>query len=357
MMIDCEKHQHISRIMIMNSEASGQYASLHLHVKDPSKENTIFMFCERHEIVGLKMCGYITEEVKSDRIFMTCLEKLKEVEYLNAQSSLHVKDSHFDLPLAEVQILVDAKAIELQDDLPRRYCFIHSETFDGGDNKILESILMSLDSLSQLVERIIVLNYGALIPPNFTTHFLDVTFFEINHAHPSSESISLAIMQAYMKQVNSLRDIDDHVLFLHTLDVSPTIRKDSQSAMRTLLLDSVVKHHSTSFHLLSSGVFDVVGSYYASFPGRFIGNFFWASSRYISHLAECSYVLSRQQAENWILSGYRPRIYIMSTSRSLENFRYTYSDSKYLFNEREALLRHDDNDFNAMNCTSFIVFQ
>lgn len=356
-MIDCENYQHISRTMIMSAQGSGQYASLSLHVKDPSKENTIFMFCERHEIVGLNMCGYITEEVKSDRIFMNCLEKLKEVEYLNVESLLHVKDSRFDLPLAEVKILVDANAIKLQDDLPRRYCFIHSESFDGGDNRILESILMSLNSLSQLIERIMVLNYGALIPPDFKTHFPDVTFFEINHAHPSSESISLAIMQAFIKQVNSLRNIDDHVLFLHTLDVSPTIRKDSQSAMRNVLLDSLVKHHSTSFHLLSSGVFDVIGSHYASFPARFIGNFFWASARYISHLAECSFVLSRQQAENWILSGYRPRIHIMISSHSLENFRYTYSDSKYLFTEREELLRHDYNDFNAMNCTSFIVFQ
>jgi hypothetical protein len=379
--ISCDSYMHTFRTLLQGSHDKGQFVNLELHVLDPFPENTMFKFCELHEICKVNVCGLIAEELKQDNIFMDCRKKMIDADeesldkfYTNNESILStcnltrlISTKRFlNVDESSVSVFntlaVDINALKSQDERPRRYCFIHSSpSTNVEDGRSLESILMKLhvSGLGVMLERLWVLNYGEPLPTSLSMFFPWARFIEIgsnrNVIYPHITA-TLSLVYAFSKELNAVRRGDDQVLFLNTADqlsYYDSLNKNFKES-RNMHIYSILERHDTCYHLLSSGYFDVVGSYYTSFPPRFVGNNFWASTRYISHLrAPDNNASSRLQTESWILSGYRPRVYIMHTSYS-DMSQYLYPNTKYIPKENIDVLRHNESNFN-FNCTSLLV--
>jgi len=380
LLISCDNYIHTFRTVVRGTGDEGQYVDLKLHVLDPFPENTIFKFCELHEIIELNMCGLITEELKRDQVFMNCREKMNGFSHLNSStikppiftdivSSCDLTKlistaitSDEEIPSIFKTLAIDISAIKSQDERPRRYCFIHSSPIVYGEETLnLESILLKLhiSGLGVMMERLWVFHCGEPLPARFSTTFTWARFIEIssNHDVDIRGTSTLLLAHAFSKELNIIRKGDDQVLFLSTVDQLNFYDSVNEifKESRYSLLDSFLERHSTCFHLLSSGCFDMIGSYYTSLPAQLVGDFFWASARYISHLPAPDNTSSIPDVGSWILSGYRPRIYIMHTSYS-DMSQYVYPRSKYLPKETVDVLRHNESDF-SFNCTSLIVIR
>jgi hypothetical protein len=167
----------------------------------------------------------------------------------------------------------------------------------------------------------------------------DITQFEIptvRHLHYFAQKVHELIMNEDEIRILLASQIIDRlkktqILYLHTKGVSyHSSHSNTIRDWRNMMLHFLVDEHKKCTHLLSSNRFDAVGVNYASYPKRyFSGNFWWATSKYISQLSELNWYAHKYQAEEWLLSSTRyTRVFILHDS-STNHFSQRYLPKDY----------------------------
>lgn len=199
----------------------------------------------------------------------------------------------------------------------RRLVFIHSVLFVYQDTSILESLLKRLQSSGVYWESdlVCVLHYGRPLHPAFRAGYPETTFVHVSNYTSLFEIPSLRIMQQVIAHAPPEELDDTHVLYMHTLGQSYFLRYESLSDWRELMLHFLVDgYFRRNYHLLSSGVYDILGVNYERDPRRFHGNFWWATARYLSSISPFAMDLLHSnflEIDHFIFQAPNVRVYIL----------------------------------------------
>jgi len=194
-------------------------------------------------------------------------------------------------------IIDDINNIWLNNNNPKKYCFIHScHLKEVGINILNELISNLINSNSiQYFEKIFVVNIGEKIDQNDFHHNKikiinysdDVNLFEI-------PTINL---------IRTFCEYNDNceILYLHTKGVTCPNSKNV-SDWKNMMTYFLVNKCTECFELLKK--YDTVGCNYTEAPHKhYSGNFWWANSSYIKRLSKIPCDSKRHDAEWWILSN------------------------------------------------------
>jgi hypothetical protein len=209
--------------------------------------------------------------------------------------------------------LESRKRLSFEESLCERIAFIHSASFKFEGNKILAELLDSLSSsgLLEHLQEVWVVNHGVPISSDFKARYPEnLSWIEHSNFTGNFEIPTLQLLHRTARVLsNDYPSRNTHVLYMHTKGVSYIEDKPSIRDWRRMMIYFLVRRHEISFHLLNSGIIDTVGVnfQYALYP-HYWGNYFWATTQYLSILPVIAHGSSKYYAEHWLLSspGARP---------------------------------------------------
>ena len=201
---------------------------------------------------------------------------------------------------------------------------IHSCTLSEQVNDILSEMIdiMNKSGIADHLDSIIILNYGTrrempVIQTNTTTLLDKTTLLHMHDTCHGFEIPTIKILYELSKSLNK----DAQILYMHTKGVSYKVIPQQVTDYRRYMMYYLVEKHISCYHLLKSGMIDVLGLNlrinatidvpYRSRGKFFEGNFWWATAEYISSLSSEYNFHNKYSAEFFILSSPTPRIYIM----------------------------------------------
>ena len=247
----------------------------------------------------------------------------------------------------------------------RAVSFIHSCSLEGQNSQILIDILGILRS-SGLIDRldmIWVLNYGVDIADSVKVQFPKVAWVQCSRDVSGFEVPTIRALHKW-SQLASEQDSNAHVLYLHTKGVSYREVYQQIEDWRRMMMYFLVEEHVACYHLLQSGLFDAIGSNYVTSPTRyFSGNFWWATTSYLSSLPDLSITSGKYDAEHWVLSAKSSRIYVMHSS-AVNHAIEVYPGHKYIKGKNSALAHtslkqrqnfNHDNRENVTKCSALHI--
>ena len=344
---------------------------------DNFPENTISNMCQVYAFSRISICSIPLNYLYKSKVYETCRKAVysrsnqhpptlsiyqaakysfflnvlmgknqiyHDLEYTNSYDDIDF-DSHFSAHETQMRI--------------NRFCFIHSTTLDSGDNRILELVLKKMidSGLLKILDVVWVLNYGARIDSiDISTMFKNVYFIHISDSIYKYEAPTLEIIRRFSESISKSSQFDHQILYLHTKGISYTKVYQQIEDWRELMLYFLVERHQSCYHLLASGVYDVIGVNYAAHPSRLEGNFWWSSSRYITRLPSLPSNAGKTSAEAWILSGERPRLFIPHVSQ-VDHYTDIYPRQNYEKLIRSSQVKTVDSSSNYnfdkdINCIS-----
>ena len=176
-------------------------------------------------------------------------------------------------------------------------CFIHSCTLKTHGTKVLEeyiSLILSSKLIDQL-HALYIINIGEIIDTNL---FMNKKIIIIN--------LSRYVLSYEIKTINAIhnfskRNPNNNILYIHTKGITHVneIVANVESWARMMLYFLVTKHENC-IKLL--GEYDVAGCNYSLMPCRhYSGNFWWATTNYISTLNIIGLTEPRHACEFWLL--------------------------------------------------------
>ena len=222
-------------------------------------------------------------------------------------------------------VILDAIDINIPSDISRM-AVIHSCTLEGQVNDILADMIdiMNKSGIADHLDRIIILNYGTRreMPVLQTdgevvsTTLLDKT--TLLHMHDTCQGFEIPTIKVLYDLSKTLNK-DAQILYMHTKGVSYKIVPKSVTEYRRYMMYYLVEKHVACYHLLKSGMIDVLGLNlrinatidvpYKNRGKFFEGNFWWANAGYLASLSSDYNFHNKYSAEYFVLSSLMPRIY------------------------------------------------
>jgi hypothetical protein len=199
---------------------------------------------------------------------------------------------------------------------------IHSCTLEEQVNDILADMIdiMNKSGIADHLDSIIILNYGTRreMPVIQTTTLLDkTTLHNLNFTCQGFEIPTIKILYELSKTLHK----DAQILYMHTKGVSYKVIPQSVTEYRRYMMYYLVEKHMSCYHLLKSGMIDVLGLNlrinatidvpYKNRGKFFEGNFWWANAGYLASLSSDYNFHNKYSAEFFILSSPTPLIYLM----------------------------------------------
>lgn len=220
-----------------------------------------------------------------------------------------------------------------------RLIVIHSCSLPHEKNRILLDILQHIgrSGLFQFLDQILIFNYGIPISISIDQDDsnLKISIFNVSDEIIFFEVPTMIIMHRIALELVKYSLGNSQILYLHTKGVSYKQIYQQIEDWRNFMLYFLIDKHQTCYHLLASGEFDAIGANYKSSPRDFRGNFWWASSNYISSLKPLYLQDStKYSAEQWALYSKFVRVYNFHESEvdhhftvyPYENYQITDSD-------------------------------
>lgn len=199
----------------------------------------------------------------------------------------------------------------------KRLIFIHSTLFIYQNTHILESLLARLKSsgLYWETDMICVLHYGHPLPDSLRNNYPDVTYIHMSKNTALFEIPTLRVMQQIAMQLQPIEKADTHVLYLHTLGQSYFMPYEQLEDWRNMMLYFLVDtYFDRNYHLLASGVYDLLGVNYERNPRRFHGNFWWTTAEYLASISPFALDLLHSnflEIDHFIFQTPHTRVYLL----------------------------------------------
>jgi hypothetical protein len=121
------------------------------------------------------------------------------------------------------------------------------------------------------------------------------------------------------------------VLYMHTKGISYATIYPQIEEWRHFMTYFMIEKHKSAYHILRSGEYDVFGVNYGPEPRMLSGNFWWATTSYISSLPPLTYEKAmKYSAELWLFESVGVNVYhpfISNKNHAFDRFpRYCYAD-------------------------------
>jgi len=323
-------------------------------LNDENLYEKVIQFCEDHNVLH-SFCNVLWNEVLSRSVIIKNLSTDrsssidKDIDVGN-DTGVVLPNSHLlrynEAIAAEIRVLTrptdyNIVMLDIEQDIlnqllttifdtripPKRICVIHSCTLDvtqSYSHRILEDILMKIQSsgLMKELDSVLVFNYGYSLSVQLQSRYSDIVFMNVYHDSSYFEIPTLRLIHHLAKYWMQANDDDDnhydtHILYLHTKGVSYKEIYPQIEDWRNMMLYFLVERYKTCYHLLASDEIDCIGNNFLTMKKKhFSGNYWWATSSYLSQLPELL-IYGRDmkyEAEWWLLGGMHVRIFIMHSS-------------------------------------------
>lgn len=226
--------------------------------------------------------------------------------------------------------------------------FIHSESYDGDyasgsqSQRELQIILHEIErcQLSHEVDAIFVLHYGSPVSNLLISKYPDVSFVHVTTDTSFSQIPSLRIIRSVasmlsfgLTQNEEFGNESSHrlsvakptyVLYMRTLGTDYLSIHPQIEDWRAMLLHFLVEKYLICLELLESSDIDVVSANYVYKPPQraLHGNYWWATSVYLSQLVEIPYDIRDPitMPSQWLFTHPTVRIHILHNSNVNHEF-------------------------------------
>ena len=192
----------------------------------------------------------------------------------------------------------------------KNYCFIHSCTLPETGTKTLDYLLIRLKDLS--FETIFVNNIGLPIEKNYEEN--------ISIKNYSTDNLLWEIPTINKIRDFSIKNKNCNILYLHTKGILHN--NDNVNDWIEMMLHFLIDKKCIS--LLKD--YDTLGCNYCDNPKHYSGNFWWATSNYLSTLSDC--MPNKNDAEFWLHIG-NPKYFVLHQS-GINHYYERYPKEKYV---------------------------
>jgi len=334
---DADNHTVSIPLSIRNVDGEVSTAEFRFEYSDPNAGALVTEFCEERSITS-QFCALLLNEVKkviaernallSSRKDLTSVDDKTPLpnahleRYISAMSAERKRVFHpadYDTSLFELESRIhnmyaekwtttetNTSSQQCMESL--RICFIHSCTLEENSHRILESLLLRLNSSGLLhqLNAVIVMNSGYPVSSNLSAAYPMVDWIEVHHDTSYFEIPTLRLIRKlgiYLQ--NHYADKNAQILYLHTKGVSYRGLYPQIEDWRDMMLYFLVDKYPSCYHLLRSEEIDAIGVNYKSMPCHmFSGNFWWSTARHIARLPNLDYaVTGKYESECWLLNS------------------------------------------------------
>jgi beta-1,4-mannosyl-glycoprotein beta-1,4-N-acetylglucosaminyltransferase len=214
---------------------------------------------------------------------------------------------------------------ETKETKPKKYCFIHSCTFQNNGTKKLDYIVDKINSsgLINVLDNVFIVNIGLPIENKYNVSGNKYILANYSENTLLYENPTINKMKLFAEQ-----NPDSYILYLHTKGNSYDSERQSINDWTDMMLYFLVENHKTCTNKMYEQ-YDTVGCNYSESPSRhYPGNFWWAKSSYIKTLNLLSEdEPSKMAPEFWLLQN-EPNIYTIHSS-GVNHYHELYPRSKY----------------------------
>ena len=214
--------------------------------------------------------------------------------------------------------------------LIKKYCFIHSCTFQNNGTKKLDYIVDKINSsgLINVLDNVFIVNIGLPIENKYnkTTNNISSNKYILTNYSENPllyENPTINKMKQFAEQ-----NPDSYILYLHTKGNSYDSERQSINDWTDMMLYFLVENHKTCINKMYEQ-YDTVGCNYSEVHhNHYSGNFWWAKSSYIKTLNLLSEdEPSKMAPEFWLLQN-KPNIYTIYSS-GVDHYWNLYPRSRY----------------------------
>ena len=214
---------------------------------------------------------------------------------------------------------------ETKETKPKKYCFIHSCTFQNNGTKKLDYIVDKINSsgLINVLDNVFIVNIGLPIINKYNVSGNKYILANYSENTLLYENPTINKMKLFAE-----KNTDSYILYLHTKGNSYDSEIQSINNWTDMMLYFLVENHKTCTNKMYEQ-YDTVGCNYSESPSRhYPGNFWWAKSSYIKTLNLLSEdEPSKMAPEFWLLQN-EPNIYTIHSS-GVNHYHELYPRSKY----------------------------
>ena len=217
--------------------------------------------------------------------------------------------------------------------MPKKYCFIHSCTFQHSGTKKLDYIVDKINSsgLINVLDNVFINNIGIPIEnkynPDFTNDNTSNKYILTNYSENPLlyENPTINAARRFADQ-----NPDSYILYLHTKGNSYDAEIQSINDWTNMMLYFLVEKYDQCTNKMDTGV-DTVGCNYSENPCKhYPGNFWWAKSSYIRTLNFLSEdVPDKMTPEFWVLQN-NPNKYTIHSS-GIDHYLELYPRTRYQY--------------------------
>jgi hypothetical protein len=313
-----------------------------------------------------RFSAIVTHDVMVSAIF----EDVKETESIEAMQLAEQRTFDYvvsDIFPAASQVTEGTPINEVQHEMKQRICVIHSTSLQHQSHDILRHLLDTIitSGLIHELQYVLVFNYGGQIPLSVqqeyayggTGGYRNIHFMQVAADPTHSEVPTLRILHMLAAHLDKHADppaqhatadpaqhgsssdtstpttTTTQILYLHTKGVTYFSPNRRISDWTDMMLHFLVQRHRSCYALLASD-YNVLGvNYYTNAvtddgdvdvaPPHFSGNFWWATSRYLSGLARLEHSVdsraNKYSAESWVLTDGRGEAAVYCPYKSYEN--------------------------------------
>jgi hypothetical protein len=224
-------------------------------------------------------------------------------------------------------IIDNINKVWLNNNNPKKYCFIHSCNVKESGTEILTDIVSNIinSGLIQHLEKIFIVNIGENLDQNM---FCQEKIVVINYSdnYKLCEIPTINLIHTFCEHNQSCE-----ILYLHTKGTTFYNNPNKQfvTDWKNMMLYFLVEKHTDCFEILKK--YDATGCNYitTTFKNHFSGNFWWANSNYIKQLKRLPDICDRHESEWWILSNKLAKSYEIHNS-STNHYHNLYPRDKYI---------------------------
>ena len=214
--------------------------------------------------------------------------------------------------------------------LIKKYCFIHSCTFQNNGTKKLDYIVNKINSsgLINVLDNVFIVNIGLPIENIYNNSSNNESINKYILANYSENTLLYENPTINKMKLFAQQNPDSYILYLHTKGNSYDTEIQSINDWTDMMLYFLVENHKTCINKMYEQ-YDSIGCNYSESPSRhYPGNFWWGKSSYIKTLNLLSEdIPSKMAPEFWLLQN-EPNIYTIHSS-GVNHYHELYPRSKY----------------------------
>lgn len=310
-------------------------------------------FCYHHRIAP-PFCSLLMSRVEDQLMDDAGVDS---TFFVGNNNAVRLTDAFFNEVSTFREDKITAPSVNVPEEA-KRIVVIHSCTFMEQQQDVLGDMLYRIEQSGLLgsVDGVWILNYGVeRAIPLCTSNpgNISACIHHANAVHMVQVATDCSNFEAptvkFISDLSRVLSNDAQILYMHNKGVSYAEIPQSITDYRNMMIYFLVEKHYACFHLLQSGVLDVLG---INFRGNakqghfFSGNFWWATAEYISNIPHFSFS-HKYSAERFILSHPSPRVYVMYESGS---------DDISVLHPRESYIEDAENKNKRKKCINVNQF-